>query len=115
MLNAYPFDAVLFDLDGVIIDTTELHYSVWREFAEARGIACSREMLLATNGRKASETICLWLNKALPEAGRRVLCVPERDVAGDCRANRRPSSSTGGTEGERRHSRNRRRGAMLPC
>jgi beta-phosphoglucomutase len=58
MLNAYPFDAVLFDLDGVIIDTTELHYSVWREFAEARGIACSREMLLATNGRKASETIC---------------------------------------------------------
>lgn len=67
MLNAYPFDAVLFDLDGVIIDTTELHYSVWQEFALARNISCTREMLLATNGRKASETIRQWLKADLSD------------------------------------------------
>jgi beta-phosphoglucomutase family hydrolase len=62
MPNVYSFEGVLFDLDGVLIDTTELHYRVWEEFARSRGIACTRQMLLATNGRKASETIKIWLN-----------------------------------------------------
>jgi hypothetical protein len=43
-----------------------------------------------------------------------LLCVSQRTVAGDCRANRRPASPTGNAEGARRHDRNRRRGAVLP-
>jgi beta-phosphoglucomutase family hydrolase len=58
---AYPFAAVLFDLDGVVIDTTELHYRVWEEFARERGIALTSGQLLATNGRPARETIRKWL------------------------------------------------------
>jgi beta-phosphoglucomutase-like phosphatase (HAD superfamily) len=57
----YPFAAVLFDLDGVLIDTTELHYRVWDEFARSRGFVPSQAQLLATNGRRADETIRDWL------------------------------------------------------
>jgi HAD superfamily hydrolase (TIGR01509 family) len=65
MKTAYPFVAVLFDLDGILIDTTDLHYRVWDEFARSRGIVPSREQLLATNGRRADETIRLWLGSNL--------------------------------------------------
>ena len=62
----YPFAGVLFDLDGVLIDTTELHYRVWDEFAR-RGFTPTREQLLATNGRRADETIRLWLGSSLSD------------------------------------------------
>jgi beta-phosphoglucomutase-like phosphatase (HAD superfamily) len=54
--NPYPFAAVLFDLDGVLIDTTELHYRVWDEFARSRGFILTRQQLPATKGRRADET-----------------------------------------------------------
>src|SRR4051812_43673946 len=63
----YPFAAVLFDLDGVLIDTTQLHYRVWDEFARSRGFVPTREQLLATNGRRADETIRLWLGASLSD------------------------------------------------
>jgi beta-phosphoglucomutase family hydrolase len=63
----YPFAAVLFDLDGVLIDTTDLHYRVWDEFARSRGFVASREQLLATNGRRADETVRLWLGAGLSD------------------------------------------------
>lgn len=59
--------AVLFDLDGVLIDATDLHYRVWDEFARARGFVPSREQILATNGRRADETIRLWLGSSLSD------------------------------------------------
>jgi HAD superfamily hydrolase (TIGR01509 family) len=65
MKPAYPFAAVLFDLDGVLIDTTDLHYRVWDEFARSRGFIPSRQQLLATNGRRADETIRLWMGSNL--------------------------------------------------
>ncbi len=63
-VRSYPFAAVLFDLDGVVIDTTELHYRVWTEFARERGHTPTRAELLATNGRRADETIRAWLGSA---------------------------------------------------
>jgi beta-phosphoglucomutase len=65
--NTAPFQAVLFDLDGVVIDTTELHYRVWEEFARERGYVPTREQLLATNGRRAGETLRAWFGAALSE------------------------------------------------
>jgi phosphoglycolate phosphatase-like HAD superfamily hydrolase len=53
MPKPFPFTAVLFDLDGVLIDATDLHYRVWGDFARARGFVPSREQILATNGRRA--------------------------------------------------------------
>lgn len=65
MTKAYPFKAVLFDLDGVLIDTADLHYRVWDEFARSKGFVPSPEQLLATNGRRADEVIRLWLGNEL--------------------------------------------------
>jgi beta-phosphoglucomutase family hydrolase len=67
MPTPYPFAAVLFDLDGVLIDTTDLHYRVWDEFARGRGFVPTRDQLLATNGRRADETIRLWLGQTLSD------------------------------------------------
>lgn len=65
--NSALFDAVLFDLDGVVIDTTELHYRVWEEFSRDRGYAPTREELLATNGRRAGETLRAWFGTQLSD------------------------------------------------
>jgi beta-phosphoglucomutase len=67
-LAGYPFSAVLFDLDGVVIDTTALHYRVWDEFARARKYAPTDAELLATNGRRAGETIRAWLGTSLDDS-----------------------------------------------
>ncbi|ATB44013.1 beta-phosphoglucomutase [Cystobacter fuscus] len=64
----YPFDAVLFDLDGVIIDTTALYYRVWETFARARGRVPTPAELLATNGRRGSETLQAWFGPGLAES-----------------------------------------------
>ncbi|NOK31600.1 HAD family phosphatase [Corallococcus exercitus] len=66
--NITSFDAVLFDLDGVVIDTTELHYRVWEDFARERGYVPTREELLATNGRRAGETLRAWFGQELDDA-----------------------------------------------
>ncbi|WP_248913786.1 HAD family hydrolase [Polyangium aurulentum] len=54
---------MLFDLDGVIIDTTALHHRVWDTFARARGYVPSHDDLLATHGRRAEETLRIWLGE----------------------------------------------------
>jgi beta-phosphoglucomutase len=68
MATRFPYAAVLFDLDGVVIDTTALHYRVWDEFARQRGYAPTQAELIATNGRRAAETIRNWLGSDLDEA-----------------------------------------------
>ncbi|MET0405174.1 MAG: HAD family phosphatase [Cystobacter sp.] len=62
-----PFGAVLFDLDGVIIDTTALHYRVWETFSRARGFEPTQAELLATNGRRGRETLQAWFGPGLTE------------------------------------------------
>ena len=63
----FPFDAVLFDLDGVIINTTPLHYRVWDVFARRRGYIPTQAELLATNGVRAAETMRLWFGAGLSD------------------------------------------------
>jgi beta-phosphoglucomutase len=58
---AYPFDAVLFDLDGVLVDTSDAHLRLWDAFARARGYAPTPADLAASHGRTAEQTIRLWL------------------------------------------------------
>lgn len=65
--KSFPFAAVLFDMDGVIVDNTHFHYRIWREFAASRGYAPTEAEMLATNGRPARETIKLWLGAGLTE------------------------------------------------
>ena len=37
------YQAVLFDLDGVITDTAEYHYLAWKKLAEEQGIHIYRD------------------------------------------------------------------------
>jgi beta-phosphoglucomutase len=67
MSKQYLFAGVLFDLDGVVINTTELHYRVWNEFARSRNYSPTPAELLATNGKRADETIRAWLGADLTE------------------------------------------------
>jgi len=68
MTHPFPFAAVLFDLDGVIINTTPLHYRVWEVFARRRGYIPTQAELLATNGVRAAETMRLWFGAGLSDA-----------------------------------------------
>lgn len=61
------FDAVLFDFDGVVLDTTELHYRLWRDFGVEHGHPPTQSELIATNGRPSRETILEWLGPNLSE------------------------------------------------
>ena len=53
MAAPYPFQAVLFDMDGVVVDNMPLHRQIWREFAEQRGVHCTEAELRALDGRRA--------------------------------------------------------------
>ena len=65
--RSFPFSAVLFDLDGVVIDTTAMHYRVWERFGLTRGFVPTGAQLLASNGRPARETLRDWFGAALSE------------------------------------------------
>ncbi len=68
MISQYPFAAVLFDMDGVIIDNTALHQLVWREFARFHGLNPSEDDIQATNGRRAVDVVVsLFGSKLEPE------------------------------------------------
>jgi HAD superfamily hydrolase (TIGR01509 family) len=44
--------AVIFDLDGVIVQTTEFHFKAWREFFSKRNIDFSFEQFIETFGSR---------------------------------------------------------------
>ncbi|HBK55859.1 MAG TPA: beta-phosphoglucomutase [Xanthomonadales bacterium] len=71
LASAQPFEAVIFDLDGVLTDTAELHYRAWKQLADDLDIAFDRrgnhrlkgvdrmrslDLLLDSAGRRVSES-----------------------------------------------------------
>jgi beta-phosphoglucomutase len=54
-------DAVIFDMDGVLVDTYQAHYQSWRELAEAEGLHVTEADFARLFGRTSREIIaCLW-------------------------------------------------------
>ncbi len=51
MTTAYPFVAVLFDMDGTLIDNVPLHPAVWREFTDRHGLRRTDADLDLAKGR----------------------------------------------------------------
>jgi beta-phosphoglucomutase len=59
--------AALWDLDGVLVDSTEAHYQAWRTMAAARGKELSREEFIGTFGMTNPDAIRAIFG-AVPEA-----------------------------------------------
>src|SRR5262245_13945953 len=55
--TSYPFAAILFDMDGTLIDNVPLHQAVWREFTQQHGLTLTDEQLDFAKGRKAEEVV----------------------------------------------------------
>jgi beta-phosphoglucomutase len=51
------YDAVLFDLDGVITDTAELHYRAWQRMADEAGLPFDRQANEALRGIGRRESL----------------------------------------------------------
>ena len=81
----------------MVIDTTALHYRVWDEFARARKYTPTPAELLATNGRRAGETIRAWLGADLDEKAVTALTA-ERETHFHKLLQREPVSAVAGVE-----------------
>lgn len=56
--------AVLWDMDGTLIDSEEFHWLSWREAMAKEGIAISREQFLSSFGQRNDSIISQWLGRA---------------------------------------------------
>jgi HAD superfamily hydrolase (TIGR01509 family) len=62
------FDAVLFDMDGVIVDSMPLHREVWAAFARLHGLNPSEADVRAADGRVAAEVVAMLFGGQLSAA-----------------------------------------------
>lgn len=67
-MSSSPFKAVIWDLDGTLADTEELHCQTWRIAMAAQGIDYSRAEFLADFGRTTSSVFRDYLGPELDEA-----------------------------------------------
>lgn len=59
-----PIQAVIFDLDGVIVSTDEFHYLAWKELADAEGIPFARHDNERLRGVSRMESLDILLEKS---------------------------------------------------
>ncbi len=61
--------AVIFDMDGVLVDSYEAHFQSWLRLAAERGFEFTREQFLTTFGRVSREVVveCGMLDQPTPE------------------------------------------------
>lgn len=56
--------AVLWDMDGTLIDSEEFHWISWRDTMQNEGVPITREQFLATFGQRNDSIIPQWLGIA---------------------------------------------------
>ena len=65
--------AVLWDMDGTLIDSEEFHWLAWRETMAAEGVAITREQFLSSFGQRNDSIIPQWLgDRCTPELVTRI-------------------------------------------
>lgn len=57
---------VIFDMDGVLVDSAEAHFESWRALGRRRGVAISAEQFQATFGRQNRDIVPLFFGR-VPE------------------------------------------------
>ena len=55
--------AVLFDMDGVLVDSTDAHVAAWTQFLEERGIPVPEGGVRSLFGRRAQEALAMLLDR----------------------------------------------------
>jgi beta-phosphoglucomutase len=60
--------AVLWDLDGTLVDSEEYHWRAWKETMDREGITLSRQDFLATFGQRNDAILSGWLGHDTPIA-----------------------------------------------
>lgn len=63
--------AVLWDLDGTLVDSGELHWVAWRDAMAAEGVTITRAMFEATFGWKNDPILRRWLGEDVSEDRKR--------------------------------------------
>ncbi len=61
------YDAVIFDLDGVLLSTDNFHYLGWKQLADREGIAFNREINERLRGVSRMESLEIILERAARE------------------------------------------------
>ena len=56
---------ILWDLDGVLVDTRDVHYRTWKQLLGERGINLTYEDFRSTFGMKNADFLHLWLGREL--------------------------------------------------
>ncbi|HUI73690.1 MAG TPA: HAD family phosphatase [Candidatus Acidoferrum sp.] len=56
--------AVLWDMDGTLIDSQELHWISWRETMAGEGLTISHEQFLSSFGQRNDSILSNWLGSA---------------------------------------------------
>jgi HAD superfamily hydrolase (TIGR01509 family) len=65
--------AVLWDMDGTLVDSEELHWIAWRNSMANEGIVITREQFVSTFGQRNDSIIPSWLGfEATPERVERI-------------------------------------------
>jgi beta-phosphoglucomutase family hydrolase len=59
-----PSRAVLWDMDGTLVDSEELHWISWRNTLADEGITITREQFLSSFGQRNDSIIPRWLGAA---------------------------------------------------
>lgn len=69
--NGQPFTsmpkAVLWDLDGTLVDSEEFHWEAWRETMKVNGVEITHAQFLATFGWRNDAILAQWLGAGLSE------------------------------------------------
>ena len=64
-----PTEALIFDMDGTMIDSMPWHAKAWVEFARRRGLALDvADLMRRTTGRNAFECACELMEREVTEA-----------------------------------------------
>lgn len=66
MKNPSPF-GVIFDMDGVLIDSADLHYQSWQQLAAELGKHVTQKQFAATFGRHNNDIIPMVFDVSSPE------------------------------------------------
>jgi beta-phosphoglucomutase len=60
-MTGFELKAVLWDLDGTLVDSEEYHWRAWRETMAQEGITITRQDFLATFGQRNDAILPNWL------------------------------------------------------